>query len=372
MRAVMRSAIIALSLGAAACSEGGSSDDGTAKVIEREEVPDSRFKPQGLEDTINNLVDGIVAANSSEDPAIGVVLKELTNFWRPVSVGANRALSELEVVGSVVGTTQESLSVEEEVAEQIGFVEQQIELGIDGLAIAPHNEDLLPLMDQFSETGAPMVTIDSDLPDSGREIYIGTDNKQGGITGGETLVEFLDGTTGRVIVLGNTDPSWVGGFDRTNKAAEVLEDAGNTVDILNSQWVPEDEVAQIIEAMEDDSSGEPLVGMIGMFANAHALGTAVVEADPAEPPIVVAFDAEPDTLSHMESGVISATHVQRQYYMGYMSVYVLYSIETVGLEQTKATLGEHLIDGFHLDTGLDVIRSDDLDEYNSFIDDLGI
>jgi ribose transport system substrate-binding protein len=374
MRAVMRSALIVLSLGAAACSDGGSSDEdgGTAKVIEREEVPDSRFKPQGLEDTINDLVTGIEEADASDDLALGVVLKELTNFWRPVAVGANRALSELEVIGSVQGTTDESFTVEEEVAQQIEFVEQQIDLGVDGMAIAPHNEDLLPLLDQFAESGAPMVTIDSDLPDSGRAIYIGTDNHQAGITGGETLAELLGDKTGRVLVLGNTDPGWVGGFDRTNTAAEILEAAGNTVEILNSMWVPEDEVAQIVEAMNDDSSGEPLIGMIGMFANAHALGTAAVEVDPAEMPTIVAFDFEPDTLSHMENDVIAATHVQRQYYMGYMSVYVLYSIQTVGLEQTKATLGEHLIDGFHLDTGLDVIRSGDLDEYNSFVDDLGI
>lgn len=373
MKAVMRTTILVLSLGAAACSDGGSSgDDGeNIKTIDREEVPDGRFKPQGLEDTIDALATGIEESGANEDLSFGVVLKELTNFWRPVVVGANRALSELEVVGDVKGTTQESLTVEEEVAEQMSFVEEQIDLGVDGLVIAPHNEDLLPLMEEFAELGAPMVTIDSDMPDSGREIYIGTDNGQAGITGGETMLDVLDGATGRVLILGNTDPSWTGGFDRTNAAADIIESAGNEVEILNSLWAA-GEVEQIAEAIADESSGLPLVGMIGMFSNAHALGTAAVDADLDEMPKIVAFDFEPDTLSHMEDGVISATHVQRQYYMGYMSVYVLYSIQAVGLKKTKETLGPYLINGFHLDTGLDVIRARDLDEYNSFVDDLGI
>lgn len=367
----------------AACSSGmtdggmGGSDgstDGEAKEIVREEVPDGRFKPQELEDTIDAMVAGIEANASADDEvSLGVVLKELTNFWRPVAVGANRAIGELEVIGSVKGTTEEDLTVEESVAEQISFVEEQLDLDVDGLAIAPHNEDLLPYMNEFTDANKPIVTIDSDMTSSGRDIFIGTDNLQGGVTGGETMVEVLDGVSGgRVIVLGNTDPGWVGGYDRTNAAASVIEGAGFTVEILNSIWVPEDEVAQIADAIADDSSGEPLVGMIGVFANAHALATAAVDADLEELPKIVAFDFEPDTLTYMEQGVISATHVQRQYYMGYMSVYVLYSIKTVGLAETKATLGSRLIDDFHLDTGLDVIRAEDLDEYNTFIDDLGI
>jgi len=373
------SVVVFLGLSIAACSSGGTgdgmggADGGEAKVVERDEIPDSRFKPQDLEDTIDTMVAGIEANASADDElSLGVVLKELTNFWRPVSVGANRAIGELEVIGSVQGTTEENLTVEQSVAEQIQFVEEQLDLNVDGLAIAPHNQDLLPYMAEFTDANKPIVTIDSDLAESGRDIFIGTDNFQGGVTGGETLVDVLDGTTGRVLVLGNTDPSWVGGYDRTNAAAAVIEGAGNTVEILNSIWVPADEVTQIADAIADDSSGEPLVGMIGMFANAHALATAAVEAGLTEMPKIVAFDFEPDTLSYMESGVIAATHVQRQYYMGYMSVYVLYSIHTIGLDETKTILGDRLIDDFHLDTGLDVIRSEDLAEYNAFVDDLGI
>ena len=379
MKVVVGTVLMLVGLGAVACSDGGEAGGdsggggaGATRTIERESIPDSRFKPQQLEDIIDELVTEVQSSEVPDDLTIGVVLKELTNFWRPVAVGANRAIGELEVIGSVLGSTAEERTVPESVAEQKAFVEEQIESKVNGLAIAPHNEDLLDLMGTFSESGAPMVTIDSDLPDSERAIYIGTDSIQAGITGGETMVEFLDGTEGRVLILGNTDPSWAGGYDRTNSAATIIEDAGNEVEIINSVWVPDDEVEQIKAAIEDDSSGKPLVGMIGVFANAHALATAAVELELEEMPVIVAFDFEPDTLSYMEEGIISATHVQRQYYMGYMSVYLLFSINAIGLDKTKDILGDSLLHGFHLDTGLDVIRSNDLDEYNSFVDELGI
>src|SRR5690606_19802979 len=104
-----------------------------------------------------------------------------------VAVGAKRANGELEAIGSVNGTTEEDLTVEESVAEQIGFVEEQLDLDVDGLVIAPHNEDLLPYMDEFTDAKKPIVTIDSDMTSSGRDIFIGTDNLQGGVTGGETM-----------------------------------------------------------------------------------------------------------------------------------------------------------------------------------------
>jgi ribose transport system substrate-binding protein len=358
--------VLLLGIGITACASETGSDEKTSS-IKREETPDSRFKPAELEDAVDDLISGIEAKGLDEDYSVGVVLKELQNFWRPVVVGANRAISELEVVGSVQGSTKEA-----QVDEQIEFVGEQIDLGVKGMAIAPHGDDLLDVLAEYSDTDAPIVTIDTDLPDSERAIYIGTDNKAGGTTGGETLVDLLDGDKGRVIVLGNTDEAWRGGLDRTLAAADVLEEAGNEVQVLHSLWDAEEELAQLLEAIEDDSTGEPLVGMLGVFANAHALGTAALEADLDDMPVIVAFDFEPDTLSYMEDGVIAATHVQRQYYMGYMSVYVLASINAVGLKETKKTLDNLLIDGFHLDTGLDVIRAKDLDEYNSFVDDLGI
>jgi len=369
---VLCTAAILISMSVMACSAksgttggGGGAVNENPKEITREEVPEGRFKPADLEATIDNMVTALEAKASADDQlALGVVLKELTNFWHPVAVGADRAISELEVSATVQGGLSQETALDDQIAQCQDLLDQDA----DGLAIAPQGSEIVEYMDQFSSADKPVVTIDSDQPDSMRDIYIGTDNEQGGKKGGETLVDLLNGDTGRVIMLGTQD--WPDGITRTEAATAVLTDAGNEVVFLNSLWNSDDELAQITDAINSD--GDPIVGMIGVFSNAYALAQAATDAGMDPMPKIVTFDAEPDTLTFLEDGTISATHVQRQYYMGYMSVYVLHSIKTLGLKETKKMLGEHLLDGFHLDTGLDVIRSQDLDEYKSFNDALGI
>ena len=87
---------------------------------------------------------------------------------------------------------------------------------------------------------------------------------------------------------------------------------------------------------------------------------------------IVAFDFEPDTLDYVESGFIQATHVQRQYYMGYLVPYAIYSIKVLGLDETIDLLGDHMIDDERFDTGVDVIEADQIDDYTEFLDSLGI
>lgn len=362
-----------LTLACAACGgEDGGENNVQNNEIERVPVSENRFKPAELEATIDELVADLESSERPEGMSLGVVLKELNHFWRPVVVGTNRALGELEIAGAVQGSAERGTDTEAAIQEQLEFVAEQRELDYSGLGIAPFGEALVPPINEIVGEGKPVVTIDTDLPESNRQLYVGTDNTRGGETAGQTLVELLDGQTGRVIILGNTDEAWADGFNRTNAAADVLREAGNEVEILNSIWSSEEEIAQALTAIQDQSGSEPLVGMLGVFANAHALATAAEQAGLSEMPKIVAFDFDPTTLTFMQEGVIQATHVQRQYYMGYISLYLLYSINTVGLDATKAAMSAHLLRGYHVDTGLDVIRSEDLAEYNAFVDELGI
>jgi len=368
MRPTLAIFIGALSFLGLACDSGELKED---RTIERVPVPESRFKPVALELTIDGLVAEVEAQGAEEIP-LGIILKDLFGFWRPVAVGANRAISELEIPGAVQGATTE-LPMDERAPQQIGFVEQQHELNYAGLGLAPHNDTLAPSVDQWVDEGRHVVTIDTDLPESRRQLYIGTDNAQAGATAGQTLIDLLDGATGRVIVLGNTDPTWIDGVTRTNTAADVLREAGNEVKVVHSMWAPDGVDADLmLTAIQGEVNDLPLVGLLGVFANAHACATAALAAELTEMPKIVTFDFEPQTLDYMENGTVHATHAQRQYYMGYLSVYVLYGINLLGIESTKEHLGDHLLRGFHLDTGLDVIHSDELEEWNSFVDELGI
>jgi ribose transport system substrate-binding protein len=74
----------------------------------------------------------------------------------------------------------------------------------------------------------------------------------------------------------------------------------------------------------------------------------------------------------MQQGFIQVTHAQRQYYMGYLSPYVLYGINVLGMKKTKEILEPHMADNVRFNLGLDVVKADKLDDYYSYLDSLGI
>jgi len=351
---------------------GPAEQDGSpTREIRRVPIQQSRFKPDDLEALVDTLVDDVEAAGATQDTSIAVVLKALVGFWYPITIGANRALGELEIEGAVVGAPEGTEDDDAQTAQR-ELLEDLLTGRHEGLVLAPVDDSLNDVVDQWVEGGGTAVTIDGDLPNSSRQLYIGTDNHRAGITAGETLLDVLDGVTGRVIVLGTTDEPWAAGVARTQGAANTLAAAGNYVTVLNSRWESVAEIQALIEAIEDPADDAPLVGMLGVFANAHACATAALQSRIGELPKIVAFDFEDATINYMEQGVIQATHAQRQYYMGYLAVYTLYSIQVLGIEQTKSNAGIHLFGGTHLNTGLDVIYAHELTEWDAFVDEIGI
>jgi len=87
---------------------------------------------------------------------------------------------------------------------------------------------------------------------------------------------------------------------------------------------------------------------------------------------IVGFDFEPETLTYMQSGMIKATHAQRQYYMGYLVPYVLYSMKALGAERTLDILSPQMTDTVRFNAGIDVVSAEKVDAYNAFLDSLGI
>jgi ribose transport system substrate-binding protein len=358
-----------LALALSAC---GSNDDvGAKKSVIRVEIPESEFKPVQLEETIDTLVKEI-AKTEPKELQLGVVLKDLTGYWEPVKVGANRAFGELGVSGVVLAPVEGTS--EEKTESQVQLLQERQHAGYDGLGVAPLSTVIQAEIDVFEDEGTPIVTIDSDMPDSKRQLYVGTANYDAGYTSGQTLVGMLPGGEGTVIILGAADPEWLDGYNRTQGAKDAAEAAGYTVVVRQVNWTPElqaEDVDFMAEALMN--SDPPAVGMMSMFSPTFLCGRAVEQAGLTGDDItIVGFDFEPETLSYMQAGTIKATHAQRQYYMGYLVPYVLYSLKALGAERTLEILAPEMAEGGRFNSGIDVVRSDQVEDYNSFLDSLGI
>jgi ribose transport system substrate-binding protein len=338
--------------------------------IVRQETPPGEFAPADIEGVVDDIADALNQTEQQVDTKLAVISKVMSDYFQIASLGGSRAIAELGVIGSVTAADAYE-EVDDAVAAQIDIIESLLDEGYKGLAIAPFNTDLLDTLDGAVDAGSVVVTFDSDLEESKRQFYVGTDNRASGETAGETLLGFLGDAVGTVIVLGHESTDWKGGYDRTMGAVEAVEAADNTVVIRQVDWGdPEGNVAFMSEALQ--TADPPAVGMIGMFSNAFQCVEAAEAAGMVDDIKIVTFDFEVDTLQYMQDGKIQATHAQRQYYMGYLAPYIMYAVNVLGLDETTALLEDITVADGIIDTGIDVIAADKVDAYNDFLDDLGI
>lgn len=347
------------------------------KVVNRMTIEDSPFKATELETTVENLI-GAISDTEPEELHLNLNLKELTGYWEPVVVGANRALGELKVQGEVEAPDFQSLgsghTSDEVTVLQANMLKASREAGTDGFGIAPNTNVLLEEINAEAAAGLPVVLIDSDLPTSQRDLYIGTMNAAAGQTAGNSLKELLPAAPGTVVILGHDDPNWPDGYDRTMGTKSVLEAAGYTVVIRAVGWDEGDEALDV-QSMTDtiNTATPPVVGMLGMFSNAYRCAMAAEAAGKTGNDIAIgAFDFDAKTVAYMQSGLIKVTHAQRQFYMGYLTPYILYGMNVLGKEKTKALLAPVMVDQYRINSGLDVVKAAQLDQYYSFLEKLGI
>jgi ribose transport system substrate-binding protein len=358
---------------ASACSSSNTPTSTSSAGITRTQVPDSAFKPTDLEATVNNLVEQI-NNSPAKTMQLGVVLKDLKPYFQPVVTGANRAISELKAVGGVVAPA-DNTDADAAKADEIGMIGNYVAGGYDGIGVAPFDETTVPAIDAAADEGIPVVTLDSDAANSKRQVYVGTINAAAGTTAGQTLASLLAPiVSGTVIILGHDDPGWTDGYNRTMAAKQALEGTGFTVNVLKTDWEPvagqANDLAALATLIQD--ANPPVVGMMGMFSDAYRCAMAAEAAGMAAGDVkIAAFDFDANTVNYMRSGYIQATHAQRQYYMGYVVPYILYGINALGLDQTKAILQNQMVDATSFNTGLDVVPASNLDGYYSFLDSLG-
>jgi ribose transport system substrate-binding protein len=128
---------------------------------------------------------------------IAVIPKGTTHeFWKTIHAGAQKAATERGVDIIWKGPVKE-----DDRDEQIKVVENFIAQGVDGIALAPLDDQaLVPVLNDAKARGIPVVIFDSGVKWDGYVSYVATDNYKAGVLGAERLGELLGGK-GNVILL---------------------------------------------------------------------------------------------------------------------------------------------------------------------------
>ena len=149
------------------------------------------------------LVLGVAACGGSAPPPgkrlqIAVIPKGTTNeFWKAIHAGAVKAANERGGVDIIwKGPIRE-----DDRDEQIKIVENFISRGVDGIVLAPLDDQaLVPVLNDAKARKIPVVIFDSGVKWNDYVSFVATDNYKAGALGADRLAEVLGGK-GDIILL---------------------------------------------------------------------------------------------------------------------------------------------------------------------------
>jgi ribose transport system substrate-binding protein len=230
-------------------------------------------------------------------------------YWQEAGAGFNDAARGLGVKADLQGPTY--LSPEEE----LRVFKEAVAHHPSGILVSPARPELFnAAINEAIGLGTPVITMDTDAPDSKRILYIGTDNRQAGMESGRQIASLMNGK-GQLVVV--TVPGQLNVEERLRGAQEVfakypgikiahtLDDQGDprTANDLVSDLFTKKETIDGILCLE--ASGGPGVG-----ETLHRLNL-----DGKIP--VVAMDMNPETLDFIQQKVVSVTIGQKPYTMAF-------------------------------------------------------
>lgn len=236
-------------------------------------------------------------------------------YWQAARAGFLQGAAQMKVKAEFVGP-----DTYDPKAQQLAF-EKLLQGKPTGILVSPATPELMRGdIDQAIAAGIPVITIDSDSPDSKRLLFIGTNNYQAGVMGAKVAASQMHGK-GNVVIF--TMPNQANLDDRLRGYRDVFATYPGLkivrlVDIHGDPRVAFDTTEQIIGQKKEKVDGfvclEALAGkeVANVLDRYHVAGKTVV-----------AMDTDPDTLEWIKKGVIVATIAQKPYTMAYVGLKML-------------------------------------------------
>jgi len=233
-------------------------------------------------------------------------------YWEEAEAGLLDVSKQLGVRAELVGP--EKFDPQEE----LRAFQKTVSENPAGILISVSRPDLFQdAINAAVASGIPVVTLDSDAPDSKRVLFVGTDNFRAGQESGRRMAEILKGK-GQIVVV--TIPGQLNLDERARGVADAVKKYPGikiiqTMDDNGDPRVANDSISALIKAKASFD------GVVCLEASG---GSGVAEAlhrlDMQGKIPVVAFDKDPATLDWIERGVITATITQKPYVMSYYGV----------------------------------------------------
>jgi ribose transport system substrate-binding protein len=192
-----------------------------------------------------------------------------------------------------------------------------------GIMVVGFEESLNDAVNKAVAAGIPVVTVDSDLPNSKRVAFVGTGNFDAGFRGGTRLAELVGGK-GRIAILTKVGQPNLEERVRGYREALAKFPGIELVRVADTK----SEVPMAAQAAAAVLSSIPDLAGFGCVEAAGGAGaaTAVKEANRPGKVKIVAMDRDNDILTYIQNGIIDATVVQQTMLMPYYGLMILYQL----------------------------------------------
>jgi ribose transport system substrate-binding protein len=281
-------------------------------------------------------------------------------YWQTAAAGFSQAAEELKVAYQFTGPDTYDPAGEREAMD--GAIQKKPA----GILISVADANLLKdSIDRAIAAGIPVITADSDAPESKRLFFIGTNNYQAGLAGGKRLAQELKGH-GTVVVF--TMPSQPNLNERLRGYKDALESSpqiklAHIVDIKGDPRVAFDTTTEFLA----NDKKEHIDGFVGLEALSGKEVATVLNNNNIKGRVVIAMDTDPETLEWIKKGVIAATIAQKPYTMAFVGLKMLDIVHHQHLPNLDSDWSH---DGFSpvpafVDTGSDVVDKANVERFES-------
>ncbi|MBI1389969.1 MAG: substrate-binding domain-containing protein [bacterium] len=286
------------------------------------------------------------SAPSDGKPVIAVVPKGTAHiFWQSVHSGAVKAGEEFGARIEWLGPQTETMK-----DQQISIVDDFITRGVDGIVLAPQDQNaLVPVVERVAAAGIPCAIFDSGIATDKYLSFVATDNYKGGVKAAQEMARLLD-NKGTCIIT-RVDPGSDSTIQREKGFEETLAKDYPDIKVVDAQYGYSDrEKSRAVT--EDMLTAHPDVDAVFGPNESSTFGAllALQARQMAGKKVFVGFDSSDELVEALRKGEIQALVLQDPVNMGYRGVEAI----------MKHLKGEEVPK--RIDTGVYVVTAENMDQ----------
>jgi ribose transport system substrate-binding protein len=231
-------------------------------------------------------------------------------YWQEAQAGLTDAAKQMGVKAEMTGPEKFDPQA------QLEAFQKALASKPAGIMISVTRPELLQdAINTAIAQGIPVVTVDSDAPNSKRVLFVGTDNIRAGSESAKRMADILKGQ-GQVVII--SVPGQLNMDQRAQGVNETLKKYPGikivqTIDDKGDPRVANDSVSALLKAKAK------IDGIICLEASGGSGAAEALHRLDVKIPIV-GFDKDPETLDWIDRDGITATVTQKPYVMAYYAL----------------------------------------------------